>query len=130
MVATNNPMAVKDTARPAVNAMGPNLCSATAAPNTRGVRGNTHGDRIEKSPASSASGRVVMPMAFSHRLSQQWLDHLGLGFTDGPLNFGFVPVKDEGRDMICVELPKLFFACVVVRFEDHDILEIRTFQKL
>src|SRR5882724_475820 len=130
MVTTNRPIAVKDVAKPAANAMGPNLCSATAAPNTTGVRGNTHGDSTENNPASSASGRVVTPMAFSQGLSQEWLDHFRLGFTDCPLNFRFVAVKDEHGDIICVDLPKIFLVCVVVRLEDHDILEILALNEL
>jgi len=56
---------VKDVAKPAANAIGPNLCSATAAPNTTGVRGNTHGDRIENNPANSANGTVVIPIVLT-----------------------------------------------------------------
>src|SRR5437868_14047532 len=100
MPATNDPIAVKDVARPAANATGPSLCSATAAPNIIGVRGNTHGDRIESNPARNANGRVAIPILFSHGLSQQRFDHFGSSLADCSLHFLFVPVKHEHGDLV------------------------------
>jgi hypothetical protein len=124
-------MAVKDVARPAANAIGPNLCSATAAPNTTGVRGSTHGDRIENNPANIASGSVVIPMVvFLHGLPQKRLDQFGPSLTHCPLNLFFVPVNDERCDVIGVELSKILFVRVVVSLEDHHILKFGPLNKL
>jgi hypothetical protein len=41
--------------KPPASAKGPRRCSPIAAPTTIGTRGSTHGDRVESSPAISAS---------------------------------------------------------------------------
>jgi cation transport ATPase len=55
IVATNNPMAIKDRETPPASVTGPHLCSEAAAPSTIGSNGSTQGDRIESTPARNAS---------------------------------------------------------------------------
>src|SRR5690349_316794 len=123
-------MTMKDVARPAANATGPSLCSATAVPNTTGVRGNTHGDRIENSPARNANGRVVSPIGVSQGLPQKRLDHLSFSRADRSLHLILVAINDERGDMMCFDLLKFFLVRVEIGFEDRHILEVRLFDKL
>jgi hypothetical protein len=58
-------MAVNDSASPQARAAGPHLCSEIAAPNTIGMSGRTHGERIENSPAISASGMLNSSMGYN-----------------------------------------------------------------
>lgn len=57
--AISNPNPVNEMASPAASASGPQRCCVTAAPSTMGSSGNTHGDRIDSSPAANASAMMV-----------------------------------------------------------------------
>jgi hypothetical protein len=58
IVATNNPIAVKERATPAARPSGANRCCATAPAKTTGTRGRTQGDRIDRTPAKNASSII------------------------------------------------------------------------
>src|SRR5215475_11548786 len=73
---------------------------------------------------------LLLPSMFSHGPSQKRLDHFGPGLPDCPLHFIPVPVKNEHRDMMGVELLKVRFVRVIIGFEDRYALEFRLFKKL
>src|SRR6187431_827942 len=89
MVATNSPIATNDSASPAASATGPNLCRPRAAPSTIGMSGSTHGDSVERIPASNA--RPMPPMlaqaAGSDRFGEQRLDRAGIGIAGRTAGF-------------------------------------------
>jgi hypothetical protein len=55
MTATKVPIAVKESATPVASAAGPQRCSDVAAPRTIGSIGSTHGDSVDRSPATKPS---------------------------------------------------------------------------
>src|SRR5262249_57756481 len=71
MVATNKPIATKDTASPAASAAGPRRCSEAAAPSTTGKIGSTQGERIESVPVTNARASGPSGMDRSEGLVQQ-----------------------------------------------------------
>jgi hypothetical protein len=54
---------VKEIARPAASASGPNLCKVAAVPSTIGTIGSTQGESTERIPARNASPRVPSGIA-------------------------------------------------------------------
>src|SRR5689334_212848 len=75
------------------------------------------------------AAELPVPSAFSHGLSQQRLDHFGADLANCPLHFMPVPVKNERRDVMGVELLQVCLVRVVIGFEDRDALEFRLFKK-
>src|SRR5258708_26790105 len=78
IVATNNPMAIKDRETPPASATGPRLCSEAAAPRTIGSNGSTHGDRIESTPARNARPKPTIDIHTSSRLVEQGRNRTGV----------------------------------------------------
>src|SRR6516225_6187123 len=74
MVATKRPMTTKETERPAASATGPKRCSDAAAPSTMGRIGSTHGERMDKTPATKARRTAPAVMACSERLVEKRCD--------------------------------------------------------
>ena len=52
IVATNIPIETKEITSPAANAAGASRCSLTAVEKITGSSGNTHGDKVERMPAT------------------------------------------------------------------------------
>src|SRR5712671_3352834 len=111
--------------------MGPNLCSATAVPRTIGTSGRTQGDKIERTPAASASAMLAKSIGIpSERFSEDRLDHLGTRFARRAQRFGLAAIDDQRGELMRVDLGQFASVRIVVGVEDRQVAERGILQEL
>src|SRR5262249_46053189 len=125
MVATNKPIATKDTASPAASAAGPRRCSEAAAPSTTGKIGSTQGERIESVPATNARASGPSGMDRSEGLVQQAGNRRAVGGADGAARLGRALERDQRRLHPRPEGLDRVLLAVEVDDEVDEILEFR-----
>ena len=127
MVATNNPIIVKDNASPAASATEPNRSAEDAAPRTIGRIGKTHGDKIDNTPATKANTRlpIVTGRDRLERLIQQGGDGVAIRITDRSALFFPAFECNQCRLHSGTKAFDQFFLAVKVNNEIGKALEFR-----
>src|SRR6516164_6538625 len=97
MVAAKRPITTKETERPAASATGPKRCSDAAAPSTMGRIGSTHGERMDKTPATKAREMAPAVMASSERLVEERRARGTVGVAHRAPGLLVALERDQGR---------------------------------
>src|SRR6516165_8212943 len=124
MVATKRPMTTKETERPAASATGPKRCSDAAAPSTMGRIGSTHGERMDKTPATKARGTAPAVMTSSERLVEERRDRGTVGVAHRAAGFLRALEGNQGRLRAYAEGLHGVLLAIEIDHEIHEILEL------
>src|SRR6516162_1454649 len=124
MVAANNPIATKETARPAASAAGPQRCSDAAAPSTIGRIGSTQGDKIVRRPATNATIGAPNAISRSERFVQESRNQGTLSITDGAAGFLRALESDQRRLHLGAEKSHRILLSIKVYHEINQVLEL------